>query len=190
VSDAQILLRDMVGDAATSAANRVNPGEDQLAQIDRPAEDNTWHEAPDLSGQNIKGQLRSQWDKNKPFGGETIDKAAGDAAEAAHPEGQRDPAAVANYAAQQRQQQQQGGIPAGIDAHAGAQAGVSTLVNEASANIPEETKEQQRKLADKSRDYLSKKMPKERREQTIWRLKKMVVECQGHEDCKLLLTIV
>ena len=27
-------------------------------------------------------------------------------------------------------------------------------------------------------------MPKERREQTVWRLKKMIVEIQGHQDCK------
>jgi hypothetical protein len=32
---------------------------------------------------------------------------------------------------------------------------------------------------------LKDKMPQERREQTIWRLKKMVVEIQGHQDCEL-----
>lgn len=29
-------------------------------------------------------------------------------------------------------------------------------------------------------------MPKERRDQTIWRLKRMIVEIQGHNDCKLV----
>jgi hypothetical protein len=28
-------------------------------------------------------------------------------------------------------------------------------------------------------------MPQERRDRTIWRLRKMVVEIQGHPDCKL-----
>lgn len=43
VSDATVLLRDMAGDAATKAATKVNPDDEKLAQIDQPAEDNTWH---------------------------------------------------------------------------------------------------------------------------------------------------
>jgi len=39
-------------------------------------------------------------------------------------------------------------------------------------------------LANQTKEYLSDKIPKERREQTIWRLKKMVIEVQGHADCK------
>ena len=35
---------------------------------------------------------------------------------------------------------------------------------------------------DQMNNYLKGKMPEERREQTIWRLKKMVVEIQGHQD--------
>ena len=31
---------------------------------------------------------------------------------------------------------------------------------------------------------MSEKVPKERREQAIWRLKKMIIEIQGHADCK------
>lgn len=41
-----------------------------------------------------------------------------------------------------------------------------------------------RELSDRTKAYLSEKVPKERREQTIWRLKKMIIEIQGHEDCK------
>jgi hypothetical protein len=36
--------------------------------------------------------------------------------------------------------------------------------------------------SDKTKKYLSEKIPKERREQTVWRLKKMIIEIQGHAD--------
>lgn len=41
-----------------------------------------------------------------------------------------------------------------------------------------------KKLANQTKGYLSEKIPKERREQAIWRLKKMVIEVQGHADCR------
>ena len=66
------------------------------------------------------------------------------------------------------------------------------LKNQARANVPEETQEKARNAknaaVEKSRNYLDKKMPQERRDQTIWRLKKMIVEIQGHSDCMLLWT--
>lgn len=40
------------------------------------------------------------------------------------------------------------------------------------------------KYGQQAKEYLSEKVPKERREQAIWRLKKMVIEIQGHSDCK------
>ena len=39
LSDALVLVRDMAGDASQAAANKVRPSEDQLSQIDQPAED-------------------------------------------------------------------------------------------------------------------------------------------------------
>ena len=41
-----------------------------------------------------------------------------------------------------------------------------------------------KQYAQQAREYLSEKVPKERREQAIWRLKKMIIEIQGHADCK------
>jgi hypothetical protein len=43
--------------------------------------------------------------------------------------------------------------------------------------------------SDKTKKYLSEKIPKERREQTVWRLKKMIIEIQGHADCKSRFSI-
>ena len=175
MNDATILIRDMAGDAAQNAANRVNPSQDQLSQIDHPAEDNTWHEVPDLSPANLKGQAQARFNKNKPLNKGDLQDAAGDATESANPAGTRDPNDAVDYGS-------------GVDAQGGAMTGAQNLKDKASANISQDTKDQARERANNvkasTKNYLGSKMPKERREQTIWRLKKMIVEIQGHSDCK------
>lgn len=168
----------MAGDAAQSAANRVNPSKDELAQIDRPADDNTWHDVP--SRDNIKNQMRSQVDKQKPFSRSDVRDAAGDATQAAHPSGSRDPNQAADLAARD----QRYGTDSGVDAQSGAQSGMQNLQDKASQNVPEETKDRARQAAGQTKGYIQDKFPQERRDQTIHRLKKMVVEIQGHQDCK------
>jgi hypothetical protein len=181
VNDVTILVRDMAGDAATKAANKVKPSEEQLSQIDRPADDNTWHDVPDMSSGNIKSQIKSTYSKQAPVTDGDLRDAAGNASENAHPSGSRDPTDIAALALQDQQQ----GTNSGIDAQSGLQAGAATLRQRASENIPEDTKEQARLHKERVRKYLSGKMPQERRDQTIWRLRKMVVECQGHPDCMI-----
>ncbi|KAI9816856.1 MAG: hypothetical protein M1827_001501 [Pycnora praestabilis] len=180
LSDVTVLLRDVAGDAAQSAANRVNPSEDALNQIDQPADDNTWHDVP-KSG-DLKSQFRNQVDKNKPFSRSDMQKAAGDATQQAHPSGSRDPADAADLAAQD----QQHGTDSGVDAQSGARAGAQTLKDKASANVPDENKDRARETADKTKNktknYISDKLPQERRDQTVFRLKKMINEIQGHQD--------
>ena len=180
MSDASILLRDIAGDAAQKAANRVNPSEEELGQIDQAAEDNTWHDVPDLSRENIRNQAKAQYNKQKPFSRDDAQNALGDATQNAHPSGARDPVETAALAGQeQRYDQDQG-----VDAQGGAKQGLSTLGSNASENIPDETKDRARDTKNRGLDYVKTKLPKERREQSIWRLKKMVVEIQGHQDCK------
>ncbi|KPI35148.1 uncharacterized protein AB675_1363 [Cyphellophora attinorum] len=165
LDDAIILVRDMAGDAASNAANKVRPDEERLNQIDQPAEDNTWHDVPDLSKDNIKGQVSSAYNKNKPFNREQAKDAAATGADQA----QQQPTADNQQAAQ-----------------TGASTTVGQLKDQARSNIPDETQEKARDAknaaAQRSKNYLSKKMPQERREQSIWRLKKMIVEIQGHSD--------
>lgn len=48
-----------------------------------------------------------------------------------------------------------------------------------------ETKAKAKEMAQKTKHYMQEKMPKERRDQAIWRLKKMILEIQGHPDCEL-----
>lgn len=179
LSDATVLLRDIAGDAAQKTANKVNPSEDALNQIDRPADDNTWHEVPDFSKDNIKNQLK----QNTPFNNRedakrSAQEAAKDVNQAADPSGARDPRDTAQTAAHEGQT----GTEQGID----ARGGLETAKQKVSENIPEEDKQRARETRDQQRErlnnYLKSKMPEERRDQTIWRLKKMVVEIQGHQD--------
>lgn len=109
--------------------------------------------------------------------------AVGDATETAHPSGSRDPATLPDGAPQTDST-----LEAQARAQSGAQAGASTLQQRASDRIPDERKDQAREYKDatkqRTKNYLASKMPEERRDQTIWRLKKLVIECQGHPDCK------
>ena len=151
MNDAVILIRDIAGDSAQNAANVFRPHEDQLNQIDRPAEDNTWHDVPQMD--DLRSQARGFYQQNKPFGSKEAKDAAADAQQA-------------------------------NTAQDAAQIGASNLQD----SVPEDQKQQARGTSkaylDKTKGYVDKKMPKERREQTIWRLKKMVVEIQGHQDCR------
>lgn len=122
MSDFTILARDIAGDAATSAtdkladaAQKVRPTEEELGQIDEPAPENDWRDAPD-SGKFDK--YRGAFNKD------------------------------GDEAAKYKQQ--------ALDA-----------------------KDQR---VGQVKNYLGDKVPKERREQIIMRLKKLVVEIQGHQD--------
>lgn len=170
----------MAGDAAQKAANKVNPSEDELNQIDKPAEDNTWHDVPDLSKDNLKNQVRSKYNEQKPFNKQEAKGALGDAAQAAHPSGSRDPAHAAELAARDQQQ----GTNSGVDAGKGLQQGADQLHQTARENIPDETQEKARNARERTTNYMKDKIPQERRDQGIYRLKKMVAEIQGHQDCK------
>lgn len=166
LSDASILIRDMAGDAAQNAANRVNPSAEQMNQIDQPAEENTWHDVPDLSKENLKNQARSAYDKNKPFNKDDVQGAAQQGIDTA----QSHPA--------QDEEAGRTGLAVASD-HLKAQA---------KENVPDERQEDLKNAKSaaiqSSKNYMNKKMPEERRDQTIWRLKKMIVEIQGHSDCK------
>ncbi|RDW94166.1 uncharacterized protein DSM5745_01488 [Aspergillus mulundensis] len=157
LNDAMIIARDIAGDASQKAANKVRPGEHELSQVDQAAEDNVWHEKPDLAGQ--KEQFKSRFGRNK-------DKAQQEASD------------VANTGAQAAT----GPGGSSLDPY----AGVNASVEQAQSKVPED---QQSKATNKSQeykartqDYLSRKFPPERRDQAIYRLKKMIIEIQGHRD--------
>jgi hypothetical protein len=176
LNDFTVLLRDIAGDAAQKAANQVNPSEDELQQIDRPAEDNTWHEKPDFKS------MKQEYQQKLPLGKKDIQDAAaqagGDAAQQANPQGSRDPADTAQLAARE----QQDGAQTGVDPKTGAKQGAQNFKNNLNSRFDDEQKEKMRKYRERTNNYFKDKVPKDRREQTIFRLKKMVVEIQSHSD--------
>ncbi|KAL8883658.1 MAG: hypothetical protein Q9192_007058, partial [Flavoplaca navasiana] len=143
-----------------NAANRVNPSQDQLSQIDQAADDNTWHDVPDLSRENIRNQAKNTYNKQKPL-------SRGD---------------VQNVASGTADQSQTGeGVDPDLARQQGSQ-GLSQLRDQASANVPDETKDKAKNFRDRTTNYAKEKLPKERRDQSIFRLKKMIVEIQSHQD--------
>jgi hypothetical protein len=177
LSDATVLLRDMAGDAAQNTANKIKPSEDRLNRLDEPAEDNTWHDTSDLNRENLRNQAKN----SLPFGNKNKDEAKSDLKEhakdinqAANPDGSRDPQHTAELGTHEGQTGQSTGI--------NARGALETAKQKVDANTSEEDKNMARARRDQMNNYLKGKMPEERREQTIWRLKKMVVEIQGHQD--------
>ncbi|EFX03202.1 hypothetical protein CMQ_3131 [Grosmannia clavigera kw1407] len=131
LKDASIIIRDMAADGATKFTSKVRPGEDDLAQIDAPAADNTWHEAPNFSKENMRSRAQAVYKKKN----NSVD------------------------------------VPVGDTTDAPAADGVDQVVENKTSNY-----------RSRGRDYLSTKIPQERRDQVVWRLKKMVIECQQHPD--------
>lgn len=159
MSDATILLRDMAGDAATNAAARVKPSHEDLDQIDRPAQDNTWHDTPQFNKAALKDMAQGVYKGNPK---EDAKAAATQGTSTAHPSGSSNPQDLA-------------GAPSGLDAQAGAYSAANTLQQKVDENVDDETKEKARAKKEeyraRAKEYLRKKMPQERRDQTIWRLK-------------------
>ncbi|KAH6976046.1 hypothetical protein BKA56DRAFT_74714 [Ilyonectria sp. MPI-CAGE-AT-0026] len=154
LQDCTVLLRDIAGDAATSAASKVRPTEDQLAEMDQAAQDNTWHEKPKFSKADLKKRAQGI------YGG-----------------AKKDAQDVAAAGAEANDQ---------VDAIAGKDAALNTARQKLDGKVDEKTKrnilQRNEEYRRRAGEYFNKKMPKERKDQTIFRLKKMILECQQHED--------
>ncbi|KAM5353872.1 hypothetical protein ACJ41O_000522 [Fusarium nematophilum] len=183
LKDSTVLLRDMAGDAATNAATHVRPSEEQLRQIDEPAQDNVWHEAPDFSKENFKKQAQGFYGGNpKKDAQETA--AAG--VNAAVPDQGTAPQDGQQGTYPQVTADATGSVAKDVDPQAGTSAAKQVAEGKLDSKIDPETKqnilERNEEYRRRAREYFNKKMPQERKDQTIWRLKKMILECQQHED--------
>jgi len=159
LNDATVLLRDMASDAAQNAGKKLQPSQDELQNIDRPAEDNTWHEAPDFSKDNLKGRAKETFNRNAPVDTGHLQNAKDNATSQANPDGSQDPRALAERGAADQQR----GTSSGVDAQGGIGAGISTLRDAADPdNIPDEHKDRANRYKDKTKDYMQRKMPQER----------------------------
>ncbi|EAW10686.1 uncharacterized protein ACLA_051580 [Aspergillus clavatus NRRL 1] len=159
LNDAMIIARDMAGDVSQKAANTLRPSQEQLSQVDQPAEENVWHEKPDVS----TSQMKSQFQRNKEAARNKAGDVAGTAAHAAT--GGQDPTVTRD-----------------VDVRTGATAGIEKAKEKIPEDVAQESRGRAEEFKERTGTYLSEKMPKERREQAIWRLKKMVLEIQGHPE--------
>lgn len=66
----------------------------------------------------------------------------------------------------------------------GAKQGAQQLKQNLSSRFDEDQKQKMRDYRERTNNYFKQKVPQERRDQTIYRLKKMIVEIQTHQDCK------
>lgn len=132
--------------------------------MDKPAEDNTWHEKPDLSKNTLKQQAKGIYGGNPKDDAKDVADAG---VNAGVPQGGAD-------------------SPEQVNKVAGQNAAVTVAKNKIDQRVDPETKDKVKETRDayrqRANNYLSKKMPQERKEQIIWRLKKMVLECQQHPD--------
>jgi Family of unknown function (DUF5923) len=173
LNDATILMRDIAGDAAQKAATKVNPSQDQLSQIDHPAEDNTWHQVPDMS--NLKQQAKGQYNKIIPFSRRDVNVEAQGGADHAQ-----------NQLTDDNGEADRAGLSRDADS---LQLKAQQIVLDENPDRPQEANDQaieaKKNAISQTKNYMSNKIPQERRDQAIWRLKKMIVEIQGHSDCTI-----
>ena len=233
----------MVGDAASAGADRVRPSDEKLSQIDDAAEDNTWHEAPNFSKDNLKKQAKGIYggsgkkdakdvakaganaavsqgnnpvttdrpvdrfaDQASAASDQPVDRLAGQAAghAGAAARGNTTTATGTNqpmdrFAGDTNQpadrfagdnntgfQDNTATTDQSVDRVAGQNAAVTAAKQKIDQNLDPETKETIKKTHDeyrrRTKEYLNKKMPQERKDQIIFRLKKMILECQQHSD--------
>jgi len=157
VQDFGIIGRDIFADAASKAADLARPDEEQLGQVDQPAPDNHFHD--NIPGEKATSKVQTAIAEAKTQ--QAKDEAAShaqDVANAVDPTASQD----ANKAAV-------------TDA-------VKEKANLLSSKIPDKHKELIKQNANAASEYFKDKFPQERRDQFIFRLKKIVVELQRHRD--------
>lgn len=160
INDIGLLAQDMTADAvakAQSAAGispeRIRPDGDKLQQIDEPAPDNTWHDKPDFEGAKAKAKDMVGTVKN--------------AAQQQKERAQQADGVVSDGQAREAQEKKDEG---------------ANKAQQKKDELQDKAGEKKEQLKQDTKDYLEEKIPEERRDAAIERLKKMVVEIQDHED--------
>ncbi len=180
-NDLAFIGRDMFADAASKTAELARPDDEKLQQVDQPAPENEFHD--DIPVALRKAEKAK--DQAKDLAGQAQDAASQAQGEAsqhvdANASAQTNAANVADQAAKKLEQENL------IDRNAPLKQNVDNVASKLKATtidkIPEKHKEVLKEKAEQTQDYLKEKFPKERRDQFIYRLKKVVVECQRHRE--------
>ena len=131
--------------------------------MDKPADDHTWHDTPDFSRSNLKEQGQRLADSGPAQDAKDVAAVGQDASNADRTTDVRN-----------------------VDAEAGRDAVKKTADKKLNKNVDGDTKDNVKKGGEAYRrraaEYFKKKMPEDRRDQIVFRFKKMILECQQHQD--------
>ncbi|PVF96377.1 hypothetical protein CPB86DRAFT_874940 [Serendipita vermifera] len=176
VQDFTLIGRDMFARGASAAAERARPDAERMAKVDDAAtspygatEDSLkpLEGGVDISKDGFRGALK------KGFG--KAEAKAADKAEVTPPsqkaEGIDRNAAKEDAIANAKLAKE--------DPEA-AKAKGKAVVSNLADRVPEKHKQRAREETQRVKDFFNEEFPKERKDQFIWRMKKVVVECQSH----------
>ncbi|KAG8738026.1 hypothetical protein FRC10_007389 [Ceratobasidium sp. 414] len=199
LSDFGLIGRDLFARGASKVAESTRPTPEQLAHADDPAPSDQWrsangktvgpNETPVFQAKNPAGEGDIQ---HHPHEGTTVGYTDGTRKDIAGV--QADAEVMKNEALAKKEE-----LKAEADAHrAETQAAVERAPDEEKGEVakkslrekimgvrdrvPQEHKDRVNDQIDKAKDFLRDEFPEERRDQFIYRLKKVIVECQKHDD--------
>ncbi|KDR72326.1 hypothetical protein GALMADRAFT_213339 [Galerina marginata CBS 339.88] len=205
LSDFSLIGRDLLSKTAVKAATAIAPSKEGLANIDKPAPDNQFiteggrvagpNETPVLEArlpgtdttvkhhpkEDSQPMLTGADGTQKPVG-EVKDEAkdqVGQAKEKAGPMAQQ---AVGQAQDQAREVKE--GDPEDVDAKKkGVMGKMKQFRDGLGDRVPQEHKDNANDQLERGKRFLSEEyFPEERRDQFIFRLKKVILECQKHDD--------
>ncbi|CAG8625632.1 17243_t:CDS:10, partial [Acaulospora colombiana] len=169
VQDFTLIGRDMFARGASAAAERARPDAERMAKADdsiKPLEGGV-----DISKDGFRGAFKKGFGKAEAKAADNAEvtppsqKVEGVDKNAAITSAKETALAHANLAKE--------------DPEAAKAKGKATASNLAD-KIPEKHKQRARDETQRVKDFFNEEFPKERKDQFIWRMKKVVVECQSH----------
>ncbi|KAI0057660.1 hypothetical protein BV25DRAFT_1970625 [Artomyces pyxidatus] len=169
LSDFSVIGRDILARAASHAAESVRPDQDALNNVDRPAPSDQHHPHEGTEVEN-DGEVRSG-DEAFNQARDTAYNAKDRAAETAQAQANETADQVTDDNVDPEMKKQ------------GLMSRLQGLKNGLSDRIPQEHKDTARDKVDHSRQVLLEEyFPEDRRDQFIYRGKKVIIECQKHND--------
>ncbi|TRM64226.1 hypothetical protein BD626DRAFT_429803 [Schizophyllum amplum] len=182
LSDFAVIGRDVLAKGASEAAGKLRPTEDQLAKVDEPAPEGEFMSKEEYEQQKREAKEKAEAFKNGRYNHDerpVLNMAAGEA------DLIEDTPSSSEYSVE----------PATTTDVANSSDKPKTLMgkmkglrNDLSAKIPQQHKEKANEHLDRGKDFIDDYFPQERREQYIYRLKKVIVECQKHDDYQESIT--
>ncbi|KAG8928965.1 hypothetical protein FRC02_006163 [Tulasnella sp. 418] len=196
LSDASVIGRDLFARGASKAAERARPSPEQLSRVDDAAPAETWESRDGTAGTGQTPVVSATTSGGK---GITHDPNTGathvhTGSSTLSPTEVKHKAEATYQDTKDRTKREADDVARTADARGEtdeekAQAGKQTLkerivggYNSLRDRVPDEHKDRARDEWDNTKQFFRDEFPEERRDQYIYRLKKVIVECQKHQD--------